>query len=492
MADDNNQRPYRPNDVRPTPQATPAAGNDPLAELARLIGQSDPFAEFGRDTARRAAPPRPADSPADWAAPPANPAYGSAPAAPAPATQPEMPQAQPDGAPNYEPQRYGTAPFASGAGLYHTEVDAAYAGAAAPSGGYASDTHYPDEQHEAADDDIYDDAPPPRRRMGIIAIAAVFALAVVGTTGAIGYRALFGSSGSHLPPPVIKADTTPSKIVPSTASKDAQSNKLITDRVADNSRNEKLVSREEQLVEMKDQPPGMAMTPGQNMQPSAPLMPANGSGIVAAEPKKIRTIVIHPDQVGMADATTPAAPSPARAETPVAPPTPGKPAAPRVASVPPPAIAKSEPAAAPAVPEPRPTVSRTAPAAAPVHRTASNNAPLSLNPGDSSPVPAAAPARTAAPAAPTRIAPQTASGGGYAVQVSSQRSEAEAEASFKSMQAKYPSQLGGRTPMIHRVDLGAKGIYFRAMVGPFASSAEAGTMCSSLKSAGGQCIVQKI
>ncbi len=53
------------------------------------------------------------------------------------------------------------------------------------------------------------------------------------------------------------------------------------------------------------------------------------------------------------------------------------------------------------------------------------------------------------------------------MQVSSQRSEAEAQAAFKSMQAKYPSQLGGRSPMIHRVDLGAKGIYFRAMVGPF-------------------------
>ena len=126
------------------------------------------------------------------------------------------------------------------------------------------------------------------------------------------------------------------------------------------------------------------------------------------------------------------------------------------------------------------------------HRTAAaNNAPLSLSPGDAAPVAASPPAR-GAPAAPPRAAPQPVSGGGYAVQVSSQRSEADAAAAFKTMQAKYPGQLGGRAPIIHRVDLGSKGIYFRAMVGPFTSSSEASDLCSSLKSAGGQCLVQKI
>ena len=63
MADDQTQRPYRSNEppARGAPAATPpASGSDPLAELARLIGQNDPFAEFGRDGARRVAarPPR--------------------------------------------------------------------------------------------------------------------------------------------------------------------------------------------------------------------------------------------------------------------------------------------------------------------------------------------------------------------------------------------------------------------------------------------------
>src|SRR5665213_3629627 len=177
MADDNNQRPYRPNETRATSQAAPASGNDPLAELARLIGQSDPFAEFGRDGARRAAPAAPTASSADW-----SPQSVNSPAPPAdtrvPPTQPDLSHGQPFGAQNFEQPRYGAASFASGAGLYRTEADAAYA-ATPGQEGHAGDAYYSGEQHDVEDDDFYDDAPPPRR-MGIIAIAAVFGLAVIG------------------------------------------------------------------------------------------------------------------------------------------------------------------------------------------------------------------------------------------------------------------------------------------------------------------------
>jgi hypothetical protein len=59
------------------------------------------------------------------------------------------------------------------------------------------------------------------------------------------------------------------------------------------------------------------------------------------------------------------------------------------------------------------------------------------------------------------------------------------------MQAKYPTALADRSPIVRRVDLGAKGVFYRALVGPFASASEAGQVCNSLKAAGGQCIVQK-
>jgi hypothetical protein len=40
-------------------------------------------------------------------------------------------------------------------------------------------------------------------------------------------------------------------------------------------------------------------------------------------------------------------------------------------------------------------------------------------------------------------------------------------------------------------DLGAKGIYYRAMVGPFASMEKAAGMCRTLKAAGCNCLVQR-
>jgi hypothetical protein len=69
--------------------------------------------------------------------------------------------------------------------------------------------------------------------------------------------------------------------------------------------------------------------------------------------------------------------------------------------------------------------------------------------------------------------------------------QAEAEAAFRGLQAKFPSQLGSRQHFIHRVDLGAKGIYFRAMVGPYTNAGEANELCASLKAAGGQCLIQR-
>jgi cell division septation protein DedD len=97
---------------------------------------------------------------------------------------------------------------------------------------------------------------------------------------------------------------------------------------------------------------------------------------------------------------------------------------------------------------------------------------------------------------PVQIAPQaTPSGntesGGYLVQVSSQRNEADAQASYRALQGKFPSVLGSRSPVIKRADLGDKGVYYRAMVGPFGSPDEASRFCGSLKTAGGQCVVQR-
>jgi cell division septation protein DedD len=106
--------------------------------------------------------------------------------------------------------------------------------------------------------------------------------------------------------------------------------------------------------------------------------------------------------------------------------------------------------------------------------------------GDAAPAPRA---RTAVATTAPSAAPSP-SGGTY-VQVTSRRSEGEAQAEFRALQAKFPGQLSGREATIRRADLGEKGTYYRALVGPFASAEEAAQLCSGLKAAGGNCIVQR-
>jgi cell division protein FtsN len=145
-----------------------------------------------------------------------------------------------------------------------------------------------------------------------------------------------------------------------------------------------------------------------------------------------------------------------------------------------------------AAPPPNPVSRTVAAPVAPVARNpasanASANTPMALVPQGGQPS-EPAPTRMAA-TNPAQAVP--AASGGYLVQISSQRNEADAQASFRALQSKFSSVLGSHSPVIRRADLGEKGVYYRAMVGPFGSSDEASQFCGSLKSAGGQCIVQR-
>jgi hypothetical protein len=313
-----------------------------------------------------------------------------------------------------------------------------------------------------------------RRRGGILTVVAVLGLAVVGTAAAFGYRAWTGGSSSTGQPPLIKADTAPTKVVPAQTNDGQQ--KLIYDRIGEKiqSSNDRMVSREEQPVELRDmaQQPGaraglpVAGTPGNvtiGGQPpayAAPPPPAVGTN----EPKKVHTITIRPDQMG-----PPPGPGPAAGD------------AVPTRSLPTTSIG---PAATPAPPAARAAPSGPSPIK-PLGPPAAG-APLALNAESARPgaAPESAPSRTAALPAPSE-------GGNYVVQISSQRSEAEAQASFRALQAKYPTVLGSRQAVIRRADLGSKGVYYRAQVGPFATAEDANQLCSNLKAAGGQCIVQR-
>jgi hypothetical protein len=477
MADEQTQRSYRLNEpvARRAPITNPGSTSDPLAELARLIGQADPFAEFGRGNVRRAAAPPPPAPPPAMRNFDANDYFGTT---TAPDAHPVALEAPPPAPPPSQPRQ----PYAAG-DLYPAAAESA-GHPAADVVGYAPDPYHPsNDQFEGEEDHFYEDAPSSKSRMGILAIAAVFALAVLGTAGAFGYRAVFGTSRSSTPPPVIKADTAPSKIMPATASK--APSKLITDRVTDH--DEKLVSREEKPVALKITPPAAGTLAAQASAPPDAAPPATGNGIISSEPRKIHTIAIRPDQLGAGGSQPAAAPQPPQPQAQMAPQPPARPAAP---------LARAATSAAPPAPAVTPEPPRQAEARAVVSlrhtESISRSEPLSLSPNAPGAPAARAPVRTAVVTPQARVAPAaTALGGGYAVQVSSQRSEAEAQASFRSLQAKFPKQLGGRQASIHRVELGAKGTYYRAMVGPFSNANEASELCSGLKAAGGQCLIQR-
>jgi len=520
---DNTYRSYRSHDPAARKQANPASqGGDPLAELARLIGQGDPYSEGGPNEAYNSGQ---SDSTAvaavDWAA---EESYA------APDSRADEPYVPPPPTAPYAPQERGYENEASTGGRYFAGPAATFNGfreepgaydhddppalpparqlpgyATAPDHGYEADEqeHHGDEAYGA--EDYYDEAPSPRRRSGLVLVMAVFGLAVLGTAGAFGYRAMFGGAVLPTLPPIIKASNGPNKIVPSAG--DSHANNSSQAGVASTGSTENLVSREEQPVNM-DPPkaaprvvstipiitgqgsvsPGVAppvapgpvaAAPATNWPPPpslggappvsvAPPMPTTAPPAqVSSEPKKIHTVTIRADQSGGAEAAS---------------------------TVPAPAARTSTHAASTS---PRTNAVASAP-------PAGGNAPLSIVPGGQAEAPAPSPARmrvaartASLPTAVASVGPvngvtaPAASGGGYAVQVTSQRSEAEAHAAFRTLRAKFPNQLSGREPIIRRADLGAKGTYYRALVGPFASAEEAAGLCSGLKSAGGSCIVQR-
>jgi SPOR domain len=265
------------------------------------------------------------------------------------------------------------------------------------------------------------------RRRKII-VAAVLGLALLGTGGAFGYRALVANSMMPSPPSIIKAEDGPNKIIPT--NRDSQGT-VSPQSHADNAvSNGPLEAREEPPLDV----PLPLTTP-----------PQPGATSVLA-PTAQPAPAAHGDSFN----SPPAAPPDAVTATPVSP---AKPEPEQTRTV---SIRTDQPntADSAATQPQRPTAEQQ------VTKPSDANGPLS-------------------------------SGGDYAVQVLSQHNEEEVQSSFRALQSKYPKLLGGREPMVRRADLGAKGVYYRAMVGPFASAKQANELCSRLKTAGGSCIIQK-
>jgi hypothetical protein len=503
MADDNILRSYRSSEPARRASAPAASrdapGGDPLAELARLIGQSDPFTDLDRNSGHSTEARQRADSPQpDWRKTAAALARESM--RDPPAVEPRFEQVETAVA-AAKSLRASPDPFAHPANhpshLSHSSQDAAFDQAAGSHSDYADssyddgphfggeiDDRFHNPQHAGAqpsghekenyffdgaavptDEQFYDDPPRPRATNGLVTAIVLVGCGILGTAGAYGYRTYY--SGARVTDaPIISAEKSPSKMVPAPPGGDAQSGKSIQERVG--AANERVVTRQEEPVTISDPggprvvlPPPFTTSPG----PGPSAGPATPAG-PATEPKKVKTVAIRPD--GADPSARPVS---------------------NAGSLPQQA-APSQPLAA----------TRQPPAAKPVAPQARNGGgPLSLEPqaqaGETASSYQPAPREHAAPASASTprlasVAP-AATGGGYVVQISSQRSEADAQASFRSLQSKFPKELGDREAIVRRADLGQKGIYYRAMVGPFGTAGDADQFCGGLKAAGGQCIVQK-
>jgi hypothetical protein len=96
-------------------------------------------------------------------------------------------------------------------------------------------------------------------------------------------------------------------------------------------------------------------------------------------------------------------------------------------------------------------------------------------------------------ASPIDIVPgatASAAAGGVLVQISSQRTEDAARATYRDLQARYPNILGSYQVNIQRADVPDRGTFYRVRVGPF-SQTDAQRLCDDLRQAGGDCVLAK-
>ena len=290
----------------------------------------------------------------------------------------------------------------------------------------------------------YDD--PPRRKRGSSLVTAVILIgcAMLGTAGAYGYRT-YATAPSSKPAPVIIADSAPSKIVPAGRPEV---------RALAGSRRRRPGQR--RAAGFARRAAGRLAGPGRiGSARGVPIAGQPSRRRPRPAPRRRRRDRLR-RSVDRAEAGPHRHhPSGGRRQQ--------RPAVGQRTRL----HAPAPPAARRPPTQPPPRATRDQPLSLDPNAAAPPNEPARAQPQQRALTPPA-PRETAAPAAAPapRVAAVPPSGGtgGYLVQVSSQRSEADAQASYRALQAKY-SQLKSHQPIIRRADLGSKGIYYRAMVG---------------------------
>jgi hypothetical protein len=295
------------------------SNTDPLAELARLVGDVDPVGDTRVGT-RPAATTSAAGYSEAYPLSPAQSAHWDNTDAPSLA-EGDYETAEDEA---YASEGYGTEddyladPDAYDQADYddqqqsQDDVEDEHAG---------QDPHYAAGQYDhAAYADPYapyaeTEPQPGSQRKTLLMAGAVAGLLAIGAVGAYAYRTMVGTAPGV--PPVIMADSSPSKIAgPQT---DSGSGKQIVDRVGDKPQKERVVTREEQPVDLKlsaPQPPvpaaGWAAPQNAPVVNAAPQAPPAAPSPTDAHP--VRTIAI----AGPAAAGAPSVSAPAQAMPPPA------------------------------------------------------------------------------------------------------------------------------------------------------------------------------
>lgn len=83
-----------------------------------------------------------------------------------------------------------------------------------------------------------------------------------------------------------------------------------------------------------------------------------------------------------------------------------------------------------------------------------------------------------------------ATSGAYVVQVASFKGADMATGGWEALVRKNKDLLSNLRPDIQLADLGAKGIYYRLRIGPFATKADAQSLCTALKARGQDCLIR--
>lgn len=472
-----------------SPQAQPAAArsNDPLAELARIVGQEDPFqAILANDDAAR--PRQQASAIDDLFAT----RDTVTPAARQPQPQArhdayDMPELDMGGYAQHEAPRSNAQAYAyqqpAPAPQQASYNDGRYADEYYDEGAdnYAGSGNYAGNQYAQPERLDYPPVEKPRSRKGLVAIGAVVGAIVIGGGGAYFLTGSTGGAGGA--PVLVQATNEPVKVQPQNPGgvEIPNQNKQIYERAQQGET--KVVNREEQPVDVKQAVRSnggstVADATGATLAGNGPQARSAANSLNLGEPRKVRTVTIRPD------GTVAGAPEAANAHGHSASPVPAMtlPAEAHPAPVAQAAVAQPKPAAA--TPVATPVAAAPAPAPKPT--------PAAATPAAATPVQAPAPQRVAAvQPAPVAAAPAettTTASGGFAVQLGLANSEGAAETAFASYQRKYPD-LEGMSSMIRKAEVNGNTIY-RVRVGPM-SREEASSLCSKLQGQGGQCFVAK-